>query len=392
VLITNSSPRIQTISEMDEHVEFKRQCDTLVQIAGKELSPVCSEDERWILAEKRIMKMARNGGPNAMRCLLGLLRKPDLPDQVADVVAKAMALCCGPCAAPPAVRTFIFSPSLTVQVNEIDYAQGGLGWKVWGAGLILSWRLLALKDMIRGKEVLELGSGCGLCGLILANLGASKVVLTDNISDILFNLSRNISLLTLNCQSKLEPDREIHHEKLGYNQEQLIVKNLTDCIYEKNTPEEDPCPCLIRVRMLDWMEDSALASDNSSIEIQVPSVFPGVAVDEKFDWIVGSDLLYDLKSSFALAGVIRRRLLNSNSRALIVNPIREKDLLEQFLKEVNRLGLTTNVEQVDQQEWTNCKLATYGEDGDDDLDEYCTMYNMEHYEGGIVALYITLKN
>jgi predicted nicotinamide N-methyase len=377
---------------MDEHVEFKRQCDTLVQIAGKELSPVCSEDERWILAEKRIMKMARNGGPNAMRCLLGLLRKPDLPDQVADVVAKAMALCCGPCAAPPAVRTFIFSPSLTVQVNEIDYAQGGLGWKVWGAGLILSWRLLALKDMIRGKEILELGSGCGLCGLILANLGASKVVLTDNISDILFNLSRNISLLTLNCQSKLEPDREIHHEKLGYNQEQLIVKNLTDCIYEKNTPEEDPCPCLIRVRMLDWMEDSALASDNSSIEIQVPSVFPGVAVDEKFDWIVGSDLLYDLKSSFALAGVIRRRLLNSNSRALIVNPIREKDLLEQFLKEVNRLGLTTNVEQVDQQEWTNCKLATYGEDGDDDLDEYCTMYNMEHYEGGIVALYITLKN
>jgi len=392
VLITNSSPRIQTISEMDEHVEFKRQCDTLVQIAGKELSPVCSEDERWILAEKRIMKMARNGGPNAMRCLLGLLRKPDLPDQVADVVAKAMALCCGPCAAPPAVRTFIFSPSLTVQVNEIDYAQGGLGWKVWGAGLILSWRLLALKDMIRGKEVLELGSGCGLCGLILANLGASKVVLTDNISDILFNLSRNISLLTLNCQSKLEPDREIHHEKLGYNQEQLIVKNLTDCIYEKNTPEEDPCPCLIRVRMLDWMEDSALASDNSSIEIQVPSVFPGVAVDEKFDWIVGSDLLYDLKSSLALAAVIRRRLLNSNSRALIVNPIREKDLLEQFLKEVNRLGLTTNVEQVDQQEWTNCKLATYGEDGDDDLDEYCTMYNMEHYEGGIVALYITLKN
>lgn len=338
------------------------------------------------------MKMARNGGPNAMRCLLGLLRKPDLPDQVADVVAKAMALCCGPCAAPPAVRTFIFSPSLTVQVNEIDYAQGGLGWKVWGAGLILSWRLLALKDMIRGKEVLELGSGCGLCGLILANLGASKVVLTDNISDILFNLSRNISLLTLNCQSKLEPDREIHHEKLGYNQEQLIVKNLTDCIYEKNTPEEDPCPCLIRVRMLDWMEDSALASDNSSIEIQVPSVFPGVAVDEKFDWIVGSDLLYDLKSSLALAAVIRRRLLNSNSRALIVNPIREKDLLEQFLKEVNRLGLTTNVEQVDQQEWTNCKLATYGEDGDDDLDEYCTMYNMEHYEGGIVALYITLKN
>lgn len=392
MLITNNSPRIQTISEMDEHVEFKRQCDTLVQIAGKELSPVCSEDERWILAEKRIMKMARNGGPNAMRCLLGLLRKPDLPDQVADVVAKAMALCCGPCAAPPAVRTFIFSPSLTVQVNEIDYAQGGLGWKVWGAGLILSWRLLALKDMIRGKEILELGSGCGLCGLILANLGASKVVLTDNISDILFNLSRNISLLTLNCQSKLEPDREIHHEKLGYNQEQLIVKNLTDCIYEKNTPEEDPCPCLIRVRMLDWMEDSALASDNSSIEIQVPSVFPGVAVDEKFDWIVGSDLLYDLKSSLALAGVIRRRLLNSNSRALIVNPIREKDLLEQFLKEVNRLGLTTNVEQVDQQEWTNCKLATYGEDGDDDLDEYCTMYNMEHYEGGIVALYITLKN
>jgi len=377
---------------MDEHVEFKRQCDTLVQIAGKEFSHVCSDDERWIVAERRIMKMARNGGPNAMRCLLGLLRKPDLPEQVADVVAKAMALCCGPCAAPPAVRTFIFSPSLTVQVNEIDYAQGGLGWKVWGAGLILSWRLLALKDMIRGKETLELGSGCGLCGLLLANLGAAKVVLTDNISDILFNLSRNISLLALNCRCKLQPERELYLEKLGYNQEQLIARYITDCTYENNTPEQDPCPCLVRVRMLDWMENSALASDNSSIEIEAPSVFPRVAVDEKFDWIVGSDLLYDLKSSLALAGVIRRRLLNSNSMALIVNPIREKDLLEHFLKELNRLGLTTNVEQVEQQEWTNCKLATYGEDGVDDLDEYCTMYNMDHYEGGIVALHITLKN
>lgn len=375
---------------MDEHVEFKRHCNTLVEIAGRELSHVCSEDERWKLAEKRIMKMARNGGPNAMRCLLGLLRKPDLPEQVSDVVAKAMALCCGPCAAPPAVRTFIFSPSLTVQVNEIDYAQGGLGWKVWGAGLILSWRLLALKNMICGKEILELGSGCGLCGLLLAKLGAAKVVLTDNISDILFNLSRNISLLTLNCHSKLEPDKEVNRDKLGYNHEHLIAYHLTDCIYEKSHPEEDPCSCLVRVRMLDWMEDSALESHNLSIEIQAPSVFPKVAVDEKFDWIVGSDLLYDLKSSLALAGVIRRRLLNSNSRALIVNPIREKDLLEQFLKELTRLGLTTSVEHVDQQEWTDCKLATYGEDGDDDLDEYCTMYNMEHYEGGIVALYITL--
>merc|ERR1711963_1750 len=35
------------------------------------------------------------------------------------------------------------------------------------------------RDLIKGKRIIELGSGTGLCGITLAHLGAEKVVLTD---------------------------------------------------------------------------------------------------------------------------------------------------------------------------------------------------------------------
>ncbi|XP_057867874.2 protein-lysine N-methyltransferase EFM2 isoform X1 [Cryptomeria japonica] len=377
--------------------EIERLMGTLVQIAGS--SEFCTEDERWRLAEKRIMKIATTVGPKAvMGFLLGVLRRANMPEEVVDVVAKTMALCSGPCAAPPRLRFFIFSPSLTIHINEMDYIQGGLGWKVWGAALILSWRLLALKDMVRGKNVLELGSGCGLCGLLLAHLGTAKVVLTDNVTDILLNLRKNISRLTINDHSELKPYRQVSQEKFLSNKEQFMVglehpqgNHFLDYLYEKSAAEECTCSCLISVRKLDWLEDAAIASHDSFSEIQAPDKFPGVAVNEKFDWIVGSDLLYDKKCSLALAQVIQHRLSTFDGKALLVTPVREKEILEQFLKELDQLGMLTKVEEVDQQEWNNCKLASCTLDGDDSLDEDGTMYDMEHYEGGIVALYITRK-
>ncbi|KAH9290646.1 hypothetical protein KI387_034763, partial [Taxus chinensis] len=138
------------------------------------------------MAEKRIMQIATRVGPKTvMGFLLGVLRRNDIAEQVVDVVAKTMALCSGPCAAPPELRTFIFSPNLT---------------------------------------------------------------------------------------------------------------------------------------------------------IHAPDKFPRLARDEKFDWIVGSDLLYEQACSLALAKVIRRRLSTIDSKALLVTPVREKETLKQFLKDVDQLG------------------------------------------------------
>lgn len=64
-------------------------------------------------------------------------------------------------------------------IAEVPYAEGGLGSKVWESSLALScWGLMNQASVI-GKNVLELGSGCGLGGIMLGAAGAAKVTLTD---------------------------------------------------------------------------------------------------------------------------------------------------------------------------------------------------------------------
>ena len=64
-------------------------------------------------------------------------------------------------------------------IGEVPYAEGGLGSKVWESSLALScWGLMNQASVI-GKNVLELGSGCGLGGIMLGAAGAAKVTLTD---------------------------------------------------------------------------------------------------------------------------------------------------------------------------------------------------------------------
>ena len=43
-------------------------------------------------------------------------------------------------------------------------------------------------NIVRGKRVLEIGSGCGACGILAAKLGAEKVLLTDYVDAVLRNL------------------------------------------------------------------------------------------------------------------------------------------------------------------------------------------------------------
>jgi predicted nicotinamide N-methyase len=61
-----------------------------------------------------------------------------------------------------------------------DRASGLLGSFVWAsARLLCDFLTLHSASLVRGKRVLELGSGPGLCGLECGRLGAAAVMLTD---------------------------------------------------------------------------------------------------------------------------------------------------------------------------------------------------------------------
>ncbi|THV05435.1 S-adenosyl-L-methionine-dependent methyltransferase [Dendrothele bispora CBS 962.96] len=84
--------------------------------------------------------------------------------------------------------------SVTLTVD----ASPGCGGVVWPAGQILS-SYLVLKGhaYLKGKNVLELGSGTGLVGLVAAKLGAKSVWITDQ-KPLLDIMQQNVSINQLN--------------------------------------------------------------------------------------------------------------------------------------------------------------------------------------------------
>jgi 16S rRNA G966 N2-methylase RsmD len=131
-----------------------------------------------------------------------------------------------------------------VVVQQDTGIHGGVGGRVWPASNALNRWQLHHCDAIRGSRVLELGAGCGACGLYSAALGASSVVLTD---------------ANRHCCS-------------------LMATSATANGFEH-----------VRTHQLHFESTRELP-------------------DERFDWIFGSDITYRLVSQPALAVMIRTLL------------------------------------------------------------------------------------
>ena len=78
------------------------------------------------------------------------------------------------------------------------------GLALWRGAEILAEYLVNHSELVKGKQVLELGSGMGLVGTVAHYLGADHVYLTDGDSTVLENLQYNINQLqdcdTISCR------------------------------------------------------------------------------------------------------------------------------------------------------------------------------------------------
>lgn len=72
-----------------------------------------------------------------------------------------------------------------------DYTQS-TGVSIWQASETLLPYLRQIKDMVKGRQVLELGAGVGLCSLAAHYLGASCVIATDGDMKVLEFLRQNL--------------------------------------------------------------------------------------------------------------------------------------------------------------------------------------------------------
>ena len=74
------------------------------------------------------------------------------------------------------------------------------GLQLWAASLVLARWLVELRSRLAGRGVIELGAGCGLCGIVAARVcQATPVHLTDLAEPTMNNLHHNMAL------NRLEP-------------------------------------------------------------------------------------------------------------------------------------------------------------------------------------------
>jgi predicted nicotinamide N-methyase len=132
------------------------------------------------------------------------------------------------------------------------------GGRVWHSAPALCRWLLAERGSIRGTAVCELGSGTGAVGLYAAGLGASMVVLTDGASELLPLIEHNVR-----------------------RNAQLVA--------------EAAC----QAALVRWGSAEDLAA------LETPRLSRGDPSPLRFDWILGSDTIYDPASHAPLCATLR---------------------------------------------------------------------------------------
>lgn len=78
--------------------------------------------------------------------------------------------------------------------SKVSLMESHVGEEVWDAAKLLCMLLCSLESDVdvKGKRILELGAGCGLLGLCCSILGASKVLCTDYLPEVMNNLAFNL--------------------------------------------------------------------------------------------------------------------------------------------------------------------------------------------------------
>ena len=64
-------------------------------------------------------------------------------------------------------------------INTSDDCKLETGGSLWHASYALAHYFTKNPEVVRGKIILELGAGCGLCSIAASKLGACKVIISD---------------------------------------------------------------------------------------------------------------------------------------------------------------------------------------------------------------------
>lgn len=288
------------------------------------------------------------------------------------------------------VLEFDFAPGLpTVLARELalEWSKDAFGStaeeditgvSIWSAALILSRWVIDHRDIFEGKQVCELGSGCGVSGLAVHKYtNAARVVLSDLFAHTIQNLEHNVEL------NKADKKTDVGEEK----QEVPILDCCGRCgAVQRFTPDNPEgklmtcggcrsvAYCSRECQKKAWKKhktdckairaqrEQAEALKQSKVSedgvIQVEAIdwaqretWPVSCDDDKFDVLFGSDLVYHQEIVPVLVNVVDGMLAAEGRFVHVASQARHS--LVEFKQAMETRGFTCAVEEVPDDYKTN---------------------------------------
>lgn len=130
---------------------------------------------------------------------------------------------------------------LRILVRELPMADGvhaSTGNQLWTSSVLLARLIVERCELFRGRRVMEMGAGCGLCGIVAARF-ARQTKITDGDAEVVDNIRHNVQVNRSVWQAwDFEDVREVVAEQLDWDaipdlapQERSDVIFASDIIY-----------------------------------------------------------------------------------------------------------------------------------------------------------------
>ncbi|PRW59248.1 Nicotinamide N-methyltransferase-like [Chlorella sorokiniana] len=331
-------------------------------------------DLRAALDSEAYAEEARREG--AVPLLTSLLKRTD-DEELLNDISDALAACSGLLASGGKIRTFAYGG--TPVVLKEGALGDGVGAKVWTVAHTFCREMASHPDIVRGCSVLEIGAGCGACGILAAKLDAQRVVLGDYVGAVLQNLRDCVHLNAAGSSGEAAAAAGAAERR----QQEEAAEAADDTDWDPEDASEcgsDDFDTLLaeaagrggsgsgdqqqqrqqataawdagamHVRFHDWQHDvDCLSEDERAALAATPGVpastevppgasidtasnecgAPGMDAEEQFDVVIGTDILYEWPMVQMVPAVLKRRL-RPGGRALLCCAVREQAMFDGF--------------------------------------------------------------
>lgn len=180
---------------------------------------------------------------------------------------------------------------------------------------------------MKGKKVLELGSGVAPLGMCAVVLGAKHVICTDYDVNVLGNLEFNRERLMV-ATNKDDKDFEgiLQHSKLDW---QWFASD--------------------DVQSAEWLDSRNINSSGFNTNIHEIIETPTVALEP--DILIGSALVYSVEGALFLADTLKHFLIDGKTSECWILQMPSRPGFDRFLLRLERWGLIYESYEIDDQVW-----------------------------------------